>query len=183
MLRTLFVVSLALSAHVAHAFDATDSMTEVTNIGKWQVAEFAARENLIYRISSDALNAPDQNIVFDVSPQLSCRPTPAVIIWKLGSYVESLDDGMVVMAYKLPKQQEHIEVTKTAMGEDGQFAFFAFEQLTAEYLLGAKDIGKLATWIPASGDGVIQRSANVYFSLEGFSRAHEMAMRACRENN
>ncbi len=104
MLRTLFVVSLVFSAHIAHAFDATDSMTEVTNIGKWQVAEFAARENLLYRISSDALNASGRNIVFDFATQLACRPTPAVMIWKLGSYVESLDDGMVVMAYKLPKQ-------------------------------------------------------------------------------
>jgi hypothetical protein len=65
------------------------------------------------------------------------------------------------------------------MSEDDTFAFFIFKKLTAKTLLQSKDKGKLAIWIPPSGDGVIKKSGNIYFSLEGFSLAYKEAKRLC----
>ena len=73
-------------------------------------------------------------------------------------------------------------MVKTEMSEGDTFAFFPFEKLTVKTLLQSKDKGKLAIWIPASGDGIVKKSGNIYFSLEGFSLAYREAKRLCEDS-
>jgi hypothetical protein len=75
-----------------------------------------------------------------------------------------------------------IELVKTSMAKNDHFAFFAFKILTAERLLHVKEAGRLAIWIPGSGDGSVKRSSTTYFSLDGFAHAYQRAISQCAAN-
>ena len=82
------------------------------------------------------------------------------------------------MEYKLPTQTEATpELVKTVISEGDEFEFLEFSKLTAKTLL--LDNGNLAIWVPASGDGDVKRSENMYFPLDGFSIAYKEAKRLC----
>jgi hypothetical protein len=176
LLSTLSITTSAL------AVDWTGNVTEIIKSGRWQIIEFAAEKQLIYRISSDATNSEETHIVFDFVPSKKCEPTPAVMITRYDSYSPDLDEGFVPLAYKLPGRKESMEITKTTMQQGDTFAFFQFKGLTAKPLLQSQDRGNLAIWIPASGDGTVKRSGNIFFSLNGFTVVYEKAQKLCNDN-
>ena len=177
----LLALSAALTMNV-YAVDATSSATKTLTMGKWRVTEFAAPTQIVYRVSSDSINFPDQHVVFDFIPSRQCVPMPAVMIIKRGAYNPDLDDGRVILVHKLPTQAEVSELTKTAMQRGDTFAFFQFNELTATKLAASNDKGNLAIWVPASFDGTVKRSSNIYFSLEGSYGAIEKARVLCSSN-
>ena len=174
-------VALFLST-AAFAVDATSSATEIANSGRWLLIEFAAKQQLIYRISSQATNSENKYLAFDFAPSGKCEPKPAVMSSIQASYSPALQEGMVPMAYKPPGQPQSAEVTRTAMAPGDDTAFFQFKGLTAQLLLKSNDKGSLAVWIPGSGDGTVKRSNNTYFSLDGFTTAYNGARRRCLDN-
>lgn len=183
MIWLLYVLLvLVLAVHPAFAVDATDRATEIRKIGSWNIIEFAGAEQIIYRLSADSIDGAPTHIVFDIVPSNDCTPIPAVMIMKFASYDPVFNEGSVPFAYKAPGEKEAWELTKSAMSEGDLFAFFSFEELTVSLLRRSRDKGKLAVWIPPSGDGTIKRSGNIYFPLEGFSEASNKAIRLCRES-
>lgn len=182
MKKIILLFSILLWPTLAQAVDATSNVTEIFTSGRWQVIEFAATKQLIYRISSLSSNTPDTNITFDFVPTRKCEPTAAVMISRQTTYSPGLDNGIVPFSYKSPGQKESTELTKTAMQRGGDFAFFSFQKLTVKTLLQSRDKGSLAVWIPSSGDGIVKRSSNIYFPLEGFTSAHERARKMCNDN-
>jgi hypothetical protein len=181
LLFLLFTLSLWI-AQPAYAVDATDSVTEISQSGHWQVTEFAGAKQLIYRLSTSSINTKREHIVFDFVPSKNCLPTPAVMIVNLDSYNEVFNAGLLPVAYKLPSQKQATELVKTDMSEGDTFAFFSFKKFTVKTLLQSGDRGKVAVWIPASGDGTVKKSGNMYFSLDGFSLAYKEAKRLCGDN-
>lgn len=182
MIRFLFLIFTLWLTHPAYAVDALENVTEIRQNGHWQIIEFAGGEQLMYRLSSISINKMRKHIVFDFIPSKGCLATPAVIIENLDSYEDDLNAAVLPFAYKLPSQKQAIELVKTIMSEGDTFAFFPFEKLTVTALLQSGDKGKLAVWIPASGDGTVKRSGNTYFSLDGFSLAYKVAKRLCGDN-
>lgn len=182
MRRSLTMVGMLFFTSVAFAVDATSSATEISRSGRWLLIEFAAKQQLVYRVSSQATNSETIYIAFDFAPSEKCDPRPAVMSSIQNSYSAALDQGLVPMSYKSPGQPESAEVTKTEMTPGDDVAFYQFKGLTAHFLLKSMDKGSLAVWIPGSGDGTVKRSNNTYFSLEGFTAAYNGARRRCKEN-
>lgn len=182
MIRFIILLSALLIATSAFAVDASKNVTEITKSGRWQVVEFAMQKQIIYRIASTSTNVEETHITFDLVPSNNCEPTPALMLSQRDSYNPNLDEGVVPFAYKLPGQNESVEITKTTMQRGDTFAFFQFKRLTAKTLLQSKDKGNLAIWVPASGDGAVTRSGNIYFSLNGFSKAYWKAQKLCNDN-
>lgn len=171
-----------LFTSTTYAVDATSSATEVLKSGRWLLIEFAAKQQLIYRVSSRATNSENSYLAIDFAPSRKCVPAPAVMSSVMSSYSSALDDGLIPMSYRPPGQSETTEVAKTAMTPGDDVAFFQFKGLTAELLLKSRDKGSLAVWIPGSGDGSVKRSNNTYFSLDGFTTAYNGARKRCNDN-
>ena len=182
MIRLLVFLVVLFFGFNSYAFDATNNVTEISQNGHWRVIEFAAKTQLIYRLSSTSINDTRQSINFDFVPTKDCVPTAALMVSSLKTYNKVFDEGMLILAYKLPDQEQSIEMIKTVMSKGDTFAFFPFGKLIVPKLLNAKDRGKLAIWIPASGDGTVKRSDNIYFSLDGFTAAYEETKRLCNDN-
>ncbi len=181
MTRFLFFIFTLWAMNTAHATSWADILTNKIEIGKWQIVEFAGSEQMIYRISSNSINTPETNIAFDFFPSIDCVSPTATLIIKLKYYSDDINGGLLIYEYKLPNQKKNIEIVKAVMSEDDTFAFFPFKELTVKNLLESKDKGKLAIWIPASGNGAVKKSNNMYFSLEGFSLAYSKAKTLCEE--
>ena len=171
-----------LFTSATYALDATSSATEVLKNKRWLLIEFAAKQQLIYRVSSQATNSEDSYLAIDFAPSRKCVPAPAVMSSIMSSYNSALDDGLVPMSYRPPGQSETTEVAKTAMSPGDDVAFFQFHGLTAGLLLKSRDKGSLAVWIPGSGDDSVKRSNNTYFSLDGFTNAYIEARKRCNNN-
>ena len=175
-------LSTLVSSEAAIAVDATRSATEVLRSGRWLLIEFAAREQLVYRISSQSSNSDKNYLAFDFAPSDKCVPLPAVMSSAFKAYSPALDHGNVPMSYRSPGQSESTEVTETEMAPGDSFAFFQFKGLTTALLLKSHDKGSLSVWVPGSGDGTVKRSGNIYFSLEGFTAAYQGAWKRCHDN-
>ena len=160
MRRYLLSIFMVFVINSVYAVDATKHATKSLTIGKWQITEFAAPTQMIYRLSSDSINFGEKHIVFDFLPSRRCTPSPAVMIIKRDAYNPDLDDGRVMLAYKIPNQVEASELTKTVMQRGDTFVFFQFVGLTTTKLLQSKDAGNLAVWVPGSFDGTVKRSDN-----------------------
>ena len=182
MFRHLLAIFMILVSNSLYAVDATKNATKSFTIGKWQITEFAAPTQMIYRLSSNSINFGEKHIVFDFASSKRCTPSPAVMIIKRETYNPDLDDGRVILAYKISNQVEVSELTKTAMQKDDSFVFFQFVGLTTTKLLQSKDIGNLVIWVPESFDGTVKRSDNIYFPIEGFRLATNEAYKLCNSN-
>ena len=181
--RHLFILlGMFFLANTTYAVDATSSATEVLKSGRWLLIEFAAKQQLIYRVSSQATNAESSYLAIDFAPSRKCAPAAAVMSSVMNSYSPALDDGLIPMSYKSPGQPEATEVVKTAMSPGDDVAFFQFKGLTAELILKSRDKGSVAVWIPGSGDGTVKRFNNTFFSLEGFTAAYNGARKRCNDN-
>jgi hypothetical protein len=174
-------VALSFSASSV-AYDASRNATEVQRSGRWLLIEFAAKEQLVYRVTSQSTNSEDSFIAFDFAPSENCVPIPAVMSSTMKAYSTVLDQGLVPFSYRLPGQGESTELTKTEMARGDNVAFFQFKQLTAMRLLKSQDKGSLALWVPASSDGSVHRSGNIYFSLAGYSAAYQGALQRCKDS-
>ncbi|MDK6959770.1 hypothetical protein QP403_21345, partial [Klebsiella michiganensis] len=69
---------------------------------------------------------------------------------------------------------------KMLQGEE--FAFFKFKKLSLNKLVNSGSRGNLAIWVPASGNGEVRGSSNMYFSLNGLSQAYSAAKSLCSDN-
>lgn len=176
------LIGTLLFTSTAYAVDATSSATEVLKSKRWLLIEFAAQQQLIYRVSSQATNSENSYLAIDFAPSRKCVPTPAVMSSIMSSYSSALDDGLVPISYRPPGQSETTEVTKTSMTPGDDVAFFQFKGLTAGLLLKSRDKGSLAVWIPGNGDDSVKRSNNTYFSLDGFTTAYTEARKRCNDN-
>jgi hypothetical protein len=182
MIKILALLFVLFTVSNASAVDVSSSVTETRKFEHWQVTEFAGARQLMYRASSQSIDRKPWYLAFDVTPLNGCVPLPAVLIVKYDSYVPVFNKGLLIYSYKSPNQKEATELTKSEMSPGDRFAFFTFKALTIGWLLRSEDRGKLAMWIPASGDGKVKQSDNVYFSLQGLSLASKEATRLCIEN-
>lgn len=182
MSRALLFVLLFCITNSIHALDATDRMTAISQSGRWQAVKSAASKQTIYRLESTSTNNPDITIFFKFIPSNDCVPKPAVMIMQFSSHHENLGGGLIIFEYKLPSREKTAELVKTTMSDGAKSAFFSFEKLAAQPLLGADDKGRIAIWVPASGDGTVKRSEDIYFSLQGFSAAYKETKRLCGKN-
>jgi hypothetical protein len=166
----------------AWAVDASSRLTDTMKIGRWQVMEIAADRQLIYRIGATSSNEPTMNITFDFVPMLNCAPKAATLIMQLDEYDATYDDGAFVLSYKVPGKKESTEFLQSSITQGDTWAFFNFNQLSPALLQSSNGKGSLAIWIPASGDGVIKRGSNIYFTLAGFPESFRLAQKKCRES-
>ena len=181
-MKKLTFIILLLIANFAYGVDATRLAANQYKFGDWEVIEFALSKGLIYRISTTSLVSKKEFLTFDFLPNGNCQPDPAIMVKEFKGYVSGLDGGMLPYEYKLPNQESSIESINVTMQQGDKFAFFAFKKLLAQRLLDAPVDGRLVMWIPASGDGSVQRSANIYFSLNGLRGAFNQARRLCQDN-
>ena len=182
MCRFFVLLSALLATAAAFAVDATNSVTEIATSGRWLLIEFAAKQQLVYRISSQSSNTKNAYMAFDFAPSDKCEPRAAVVSLVDIPYSSAFDEGVVLMSFKAPGQSESQDLTRTAMSRGDGVAFFQFEKLTAQGLLKSGDRGSLAVWIPGSGDGTVKRSNNTYFSLDGYALAYSGARKRCIDN-
>ncbi len=100
----------------------------------------------------------------------------------MGGYSENLANGHVPLSYKIPGQKEDTEAVETKMLQGEEFAFFKFQKLSLNKLVNSGSRGNLAIWVPASGNGEVRSSSNMYFSLNGLSQAYSAAKSLCSDN-
>lgn len=168
--------------NLAYGVDATKLAANKNTFGSWELIEFALPNGLIHRITTTSLISKKEFLTFDFLPNGNCQPDPAVMVQEFKGYINGLDGGMLPYEYKIPGQETSVELAKITMQKDDKFAFFVFKKLTAQRLLDSPSGGKLAMWIPASGDGKVKRSENIYFSLNGVSDAYKRAKKLCMDN-
>lgn len=179
IIRLIILVFALNITCTAYAIDATENITEIKKSGHWQVVEFAAANQLLYRLVTTSINDENITIVFDFVPSNNCFPSPATMIINFGSYTDTFNGGVSIMEYKFPGGKKFTEVIKTAMNEGDVFAFFPFQKLTTEKFYRASGKGKLAIWLPMPGGQ--GKSGNMYFSLDGFMLAHNEAKKLCSQ--
>lgn len=166
----------------ALAVDTSSRLTEAIRIGKWHVMEIAADSQLIYRVGATSSNVQYMNLTFDFAPTLNCNSNAAVMIQRIYQYDSAYDDGVFLFSYKIPGKKESTEMLSSVISKGDVFVFFQFKKLTPNILQQSNGKGSLAIWMPASGDGAISRSSNIYFSLAGFPEALRFAQQKCRES-
>lgn len=182
MLRCTALILTLCFIKSASAVDASDRSTSIIKSGHWQIIEFAAREQVFYRLSSDATNFDEKHLVFDFVPSKKCQPGPALMIFRQESYKPDLNGGMMPFTWKIPGQKQAVDLATTEMEEGADFAFLQLHNLTTKSISHAKDKGNLAIWVTPSGDGTVPRSDSIFFSLEGFTKAYEKAQQLCNDN-
>jgi hypothetical protein len=175
-------LSLLFFSQLVCAVDATKFAAVKSTHGDWEVIEFPLPQGLIYRISSTSLTSKKEFLTFDFLANKNCQPNPAVMVQAFKKYEKGIDGGVLPYEYKIPGRESSIELVNITMQKGDKFAFFVFKQLTAETLLNSFSGGRLAMWIPASGDGSVKRSDNVYFSMNGVKAAYEIAKNLCLQN-
>lgn len=176
------LLAFAFISDSSLAVDATGRITDAVKFGKWQVLEFAADSQLIYRVGATSSNAPYMHIAFDFAPMIGCKSKSAVLILKLDEYDPVYDDGAFAWSYKTPGGKESTEFVSSAMSQGDTFAFFQFNHLTPALLQRSNGKGNLSIWMPPSGDGTIKRGPNIYFPLSGLPESIRLAQKKCKES-
>lgn len=181
---SLIALTIGLACSVTHAADYTDRATKAVKIGDWNIIEFAADKQIIYKMATEALNQNLKETYFSfyLTTSEKCKPSLAEMSMMLGGFSETLAHGHVPLSYKIPGQKEITEVVQTRMDQGDQFAFFKFQQLSLSKLMSSGSRGNLAIWVPSSGNGEVHGSSNMYFSLNGLSQAYSAAKSLCNDN-
>ncbi|HGV3449933.1 TPA: hypothetical protein ACNGYZ_003481 [Raoultella planticola] len=181
---SLIVMAFGLTSFGGGAADYTERATKAVKIGDWNIIEFAADKQIIYKMATEALNQNLKETYFSfyLTTSDKCKPSLAEMSMLLGGYSETLAHGHIPFSYKIPGQKEITEVVQTRMEQGDQYAFFKFQQLSLRKLMSSGSKGNLAIWVPASGNGEVHGSSNMYFSLNGLSQAYSAAMRLCSDN-
>jgi hypothetical protein len=152
------------------------------NYGDWQVIEFAFPQGLMYRLTTTSLSSKKEFLTFDFLPTGNCQPDPAVMVKEFKSYQPGFDGGMLPYEYKVAGRGSSVEIVKILMQKGDKFAFFIFKNLTMQSLLNAPADSRLIIWMPASGDGTVKRSDNIYFSMNGAIEAYNQGRKLCLAN-
>jgi hypothetical protein len=182
MRKVITASILSIFIGSAHAVDVTSRATQDRKFDKWQVVEFAMPTQLLYRVSTISINDRSQTLTFDMDPSKGCQPAPAVLVIENKTPSKASKEGMLIFEYKYPNQDSNVEIVNTLEQKNDRFEFAVFKKLTIPWLLGSNDAGKLAIWIPPSGDGVVKRSENIYFPLQGMTPAYNYAKKLCNDN-
>lgn len=177
-----FLFAFFFISNLTYAFDATNLASIKNTYDDWSVIEFPMPKGLIYRISTTSLVSKKEHLTFDFLPNGACQAEPAVMVQELKGYEKALDGGMLPFEFKIPNQASTVDIVKTQMQKGDKFVFFAFTKLDAQKLLNSSLGGRVAMWIPPSGDGTVKRSENIYFSLNGVGAAYNQARRLCLAN-
>jgi hypothetical protein len=165
-----------------YAVDATNRSVSDTKYENWRVIEFTMPRQMMYRLASVSINDKSQSITFDLNTHNNCRPDSAILVSENSYASKSSKQGKMIYEYKVPGQTTSVELVNTVIEINDRFEFASFQRLTLPLLLETADKGNLAIWIPASGDGVVKRSENIFFSLRGLTRAYNQARKLCFEN-
>lgn len=183
-LCSLIAVAIGLIPPVLHATDYTDRAMKAFKIGDWNIVEFAADKQIIYKVATEALNQnlKETYLSFYLTTSEKCKPSLAEMSMLMGGYSENLANGHVPLSYKIPGQKEDTEAVETKMLQGEEFAFFKFQKLSLNKLVNSGSRGNLAIWVPASGNGEVRGSSNMYFSLNGLSQAYSAAKSLCSDN-
>lgn len=175
MFGILFFISLA------NAVDLTKNINEIENIRDWQLVEVVGGDQVGYRVATTSILKPNTTLAFDFLPSQKCSPSPALLIINFGSYIQSLDQGLVILEYKFPAEKSPtIEAINTIMSNGDSFAFFPFKKLTIDKFNSTLDKGKLAIWVSKGSD--YEKSGSMFFSLDGFMSVYKKAKKSCQEN-
>jgi hypothetical protein len=176
----LIIITFFFSSLV-NAADLTNNISEIKNIGDWQLVEVVGGDQVGYRVATTSILKPNITLVFDFLPSQNCLPSPVVMIINFDSYTRSLDQGLVILEYKFPKEKSPtIEAVNTMMSHGDSFAFFPFKTLTIDKFSNALDKGKLAIWVSKGSD--YEKSGSMFFSLDGFTSAYKKAKKSCEDN-
>lgn len=183
-LCSFIAVAIGFIHPALHATDYTDRAMKAVKVGDWNIVEFAADKQIIYKVATEALNQnlKETYLSFYLTTAGKCKPSPAEMSMFLGGYNDNLANGHVPFSYKIPGQKEETEVVETKMLQGEEFAFFKFQKLSLSKLMNSGSRGNLAIWVPASGDGEVRGSSNMYFSLNGLSQAYSAAKGICSDN-
>lgn len=178
---TFFVAITLFFTTLVNAVDLTNNISEIKNIGDWQLVEVIGGNQVGYRVATTSILKPNITLVFDFLPSKNCLPSPIVMIINFDSYTQSLDQGLVILEYKFPKEKlSTVEAVNTMMSIGDRFAFFPFKTLTIDKFTNAHDKGKLAIWVSKGND--YEKSGSMFFSLDGFTSAYKKAKKSCEEN-
>jgi hypothetical protein len=181
-LITFFSIVITLFfTPLVNAVDLTNNISEIKNIGDWQLVEIIGGDQVGYRVATTSILKPNVTLVFDFLPSQNCLPSPALMIINFDSYTQSLDKGLVILEYKFPKEKlPTIEAINTSMSHGDSFAFFPFKTLTVDKFNNSLEKGKLAIWVSKGNDN--EKSGSMFFSLDGFTSAYKNAKESCGEN-
>ena len=173
------LLSLLVSIPV-RAIDITADALGTVRFSDWKVIEFGMSEHLVERIGSESTNHGDRySLVFDFPPTEDCQPTPAVLVARLGTYRATLTKGHMPFSYGIVGEKDTAELTATDMRKGDFFAFFEFEGFSPQNLLAAPQDSRLAFWTPPGASVPLERSAKIYFSLNGYDQAWARARTLC----
>ena len=176
----IFVVLGCIMSSRAAAVDASDISKVIYENGSWKIIEISAKTRIIYRMATDSINIKDTHLTIDLLNQ--CKFEPLVMVKKFAKYNPLMSKGKLILQYRIPDLLENQEIVDTEMTEGDTYGFFSFKNLLADNLFISKESSRLAIWVPPSGDGRVQRSANTYFSLEGFKVVYSKAKSLCNDN-
>jgi hypothetical protein len=177
-----FVIILFLTAAKnVKSVDASDFAKVIYKDRAWQLVEISGASKILYRVATDSTNVKDTHLTLNFVK--GCKPDPVVMIKKFNAYSPSLNEGLLMLQYKIPDFFENQEIVRTEMSEGDIYAFFKFKELSSEKIYIAKESSRLSIWVPASGDGKVKRSSNFYFSLEGFRAVFLKAKEMCKANS
>ena len=176
----IFFVSCFISSS-SNAVDASSAAKVIYQNGSWKIVEITGNSKILYRIATDSINLKDTHLTIDFLKQ--CKAEPVVMIKKFSIYNPLLNKGKLILQYRIPDLLENQEIVETEMSQGDTWAFFNFKNLMIEKLYIAKESSRLAIWVPESGDGEVKRSANFYFSLEGFKTVYVKAKGMCEANS
>jgi hypothetical protein len=179
--QSAFACFLALAwVSATYAVDGGKLATKVETFASWQVIQFALPTTSLYRLAATSVNYPAATITVDLSD--ACLPRRVVMNWNVGDHTSAFSGTPLVLAYKIPGEKDDLEFVMGERSADDTLAFFPFKKLTATRLFATQSKGNLAIWIPASGDGTVKRSSNMYFPLEGFTAAYNRAKKLCTDD-
>jgi hypothetical protein len=163
------------------AVDATNVAKIIYESGGWKVVEIAGQSKMLYRIATDSINIKDTHLTIDFISQ--CKADSVVMVKKFQEYNPILNNGKLILQYRIPDAYENQEIVDTEMSQGDSYAFFKFSKLRADNFYIAKETSRLAIWVPESGDGHVKKSSNFYFSLEGFRSVYTKAKSLCQTNS
>jgi hypothetical protein len=82
---------------------------------------------------------------------------------------------------QIADQPEEFHVGTDGRSPDTDDRYFIFGGLSPQRLYGVRANGNLAIWLPGKDDGFIT-DARIHFSLDGFDRAYDRAVKLCKES-
>jgi hypothetical protein len=181
MKKLILFFFMTVVASVSHAVDASNYVTNVQKIGDWELIEFALPKQIIYRLSSTAINDGNLSLNFDFKPEKNCNAGPALLIVSNAKYSKSLENGYVPISFKFTGNKNTTnDLARTSIEHGDSNLYMQLNKLTTDSLFNSSNKGKLALWISSGAE--IKGSQNIYFSVDGLKVAYEKGKASCSSN-